>query len=99
MPGGTTGGADEISGFGSCRRGFHVDGSRLSINLPDAGAEPASATVRDAVEIEVTAEGNSLRSRTTRSKPGKRLETVISSQYGLNFPARAIPALARSAPG
>jgi biopolymer transport protein ExbD len=34
-----------------------VDESRLSINLPEA-AESASATVRDGVEIEFTAEGN-----------------------------------------
>jgi len=34
-----------------------VDESRLSIRLPEAGVEPEAATLRDAVEIEVTAEG------------------------------------------
>ena len=34
-----------------------VDESRLSIRLPEAGVEPQAATLRDSVEIEVTAEG------------------------------------------
>lgn len=34
-----------------------VDESRLAIRLPEAGIEPENATIRDAVEIEVTAEG------------------------------------------
>ncbi len=34
-----------------------VDESRLSIRLPEAGVEPDYSPLRDAVEIEVTAEG------------------------------------------
>jgi biopolymer transport protein ExbD len=34
-----------------------VDESRLSIKLPEAGIEPEGTALRDAVEIEVTAEG------------------------------------------
>jgi len=34
-----------------------IDEGRLQIRLPEAGVEPDAASVRDAVEIEVTAEG------------------------------------------
>jgi biopolymer transport protein ExbD len=34
-----------------------VDESRLAIKLPEAGIEPEGTALRDAVEIEVTAEG------------------------------------------
>ena len=34
-----------------------VDESRLAIRLPEAGLEPDTSALRDAVEIEVTAEG------------------------------------------
>ena len=34
-----------------------VDESRLAIRLPEAGVDPEPAQLRDAVEIEVTAEG------------------------------------------
>ena len=34
-----------------------IDEGRLQIRLPESGQEPDAATVRDAVEIEVTAEG------------------------------------------
>ena len=34
-----------------------IDESRLTIRLPEAGIEPQSPEVRDAVEVEVTAEG------------------------------------------
>jgi len=34
-----------------------IDEGRLQIRLPEAGVEPDAASVRDSVEIEVTAEG------------------------------------------
>jgi biopolymer transport protein ExbD len=34
-----------------------IDEGRLQIRLPESGVEPDAASVRDAVEIEVTAEG------------------------------------------
>ena len=35
-----------------------IDESRLQVRLPEAGVQPAAASIKEAVEIEVTAEGN-----------------------------------------
>ena len=35
-----------------------IDESRLQVRLPEAGVQPDAASIKEAVEIEVTAEGN-----------------------------------------
>jgi biopolymer transport protein ExbD len=70
-----------------------IDEGRLQLRLPEAGAEP-EAVQRDAVEIEVTAQGGySVNGRTLINNSPETLAAAIGKAAGNN---RAIPITIRA---
>jgi biopolymer transport protein ExbD len=71
-----------------------VDESRLQIRLPEVGIEPDAASVRDAVEIEVTAEGGyRVNGRPLINNSPDTLAVAIGREAGGN---RAMPVTIRA---
>ena len=71
-----------------------VDESRLSIRLPEAGVEPEHAPLRDAVEIEITAEGGfRVNGRALINNSPDTLSVALSRAAGGN---RAVPVTIRA---
>jgi biopolymer transport protein ExbD len=71
-----------------------IDEGRLQIRLPEAGVEPDASSVRDAVEIEVTAEGGyRVNGRSLINNSPDTLSVAIGREAGGN---RAVPVTIRA---
>ncbi len=71
-----------------------IDEGRLQLRLPEAGAEPEALIERDAVEIEVTAQGGyRVNGRALINNSPATLEAAIGKAAGKN---RAVPVTIRA---
>lgn len=71
-----------------------IDEGRLQLRLPEAGADPVTLVERDAVEIEITAQGGyRVNGRALINNSPETLEAAIGKAAGNN---RAVPVTIRA---